>query len=123
MVDFIFPTAGTYEFNLQAVDATGLVSTLASRVIAVTAAGPASRSPTAAFTLSDERQVHATVSIDLSLADSDGDYAYANLWVLIPGQGWRPSRPTVRSPSPAPSTRPIRSRPAPGAIAAPSPSR
>lgn len=80
--------AGDYVFSLLAVDGNGAYGAAQDQTITVAAPAVNNHAPTAAFSLSGERLVGQTVSINLSVNDVDGNYRYANLWVHTPGRGW-----------------------------------
>jgi hypothetical protein len=72
-------------WTVQVLNGTASSAPLAFSVVTVIAANP----PTASFALGSQRTAGQTVSIDLSLGDPDGDYAFANLWVRAPDGVWR----------------------------------
>jgi len=76
---------GTYTFWLMAQDSQGLRKDV-TQAITVTSAG--NQAPTASFTLSSERAVGQTVTVDLSVGDPDSNYTFANLWVGAPNGTW-----------------------------------
>ncbi|MDP2139149.1 MAG: immunoglobulin domain-containing protein, partial [Candidatus Didemnitutus sp.] len=48
---------------------------------------PPNQAPSASFTLSAERAIGQAITINLTLGDIDGNFAYANLYVDSPGRG------------------------------------
>jgi hypothetical protein len=77
---------GNYTFALAAQDSAGLRTDAPSIALAIGSAG--NNAPTAAFSVSGERQIGQTLSINLNVGDPDGNYSYANLWVRTPSRGW-----------------------------------
>jgi hypothetical protein len=82
-----FPVTGGTTYHL-AVDGWDGASGDIRMNLDLNATPPANRPPSGSFTLSSHRQVGQTLTLQIDLADPDGNYAFANLWIYSPSRGW-----------------------------------